>query len=163
MHSRRTRTTCQVLAILVVLVGFSVIGNAIKSADDKSSATAQIKRVLTTQADAWNNGNIDAFMEHYWKSEKLTFSSGGTTTRGWTTTKQNYKKRYPTRERMGKLTFAKLEFFPLGDSAMLVLGNWNLERDPKPIGGNFSLVFRRIDKRWLIIHDHTSLLASKTD
>ena len=115
-----------------------------------------IKRVLTEQAEAWNRGDIDSFMEHYWKSDKLTFSSGGKTTRGWATTKQNYKKRYPTREQMGKLTFNKLEFLPLGESAALVLGQCRLERK-EPVGGNFSLVFRKIDGRWLIIHDHTSV------
>ena len=118
-----------------------------------------LKSVLVEQADAWNRGDIDEFMKHYWKSDRLTFSSGGKTTRGWATTKQNYKKRYPTRERMGELTFDKLEFFPLGDSVALVLGHWHLQRNPEPVGGNFSLVFRKIDGRWVIIHDHTSVAA----
>ena len=87
-----------------------------------------MKSVLTKQAEAWNRGDIDEFMEHYWKSDKLTFSSGGKTTHGWASTKQNYKKRYPTREQMGKLTFNKLEFFPLGEAAALVLGQWELIR-----------------------------------
>jgi beta-aspartyl-peptidase (threonine type) len=112
--------------------------------------------ILDVQAAAWNRGDIDGFMEHYWKSEDLTFSSGGKTTRGWQTTRDNYKLRYPTRERMGKLTFDQLEVFPLGDNAALLLGHWHLDRTG-PVGGNFSLVFRRIDGAWVIVHDHTSL------
>jgi ketosteroid isomerase-like protein len=111
--------------------------------------------ILDVQAAAWNRGDIDGFMEHYWKSEDLTFSSGGKTTRGWQTTKDNYKLRYPTRERMGQLTFDGLEVFPLGDSAAFLLGHWHLDRTG-PVGGNFSLVFRRIDGAWVIVHDHTS-------
>ena len=126
--------------------------------DDLSIA---IKAILTKQANAWNGGDIDEFMEHYWKSDKLTFSSGGKTTRGWQTTKDNYKERYPTRERMGKLSFAELEVTALSNEAALVLGRWHLEREPEPIGGNFSLVFRRIDDRWLIVHDHTSVAEAK--
>ena len=61
------------------------------------------------------------------------------------------------RERMGKLVFARLEVTALSNEAALVLGRWHLEREPEPIGGNFSLVFRRIDDRWLIVHDHTSV------
>jgi ketosteroid isomerase-like protein len=111
--------------------------------------------ILDVQAAAWNRGDIDGFMEHYWKSDDLTFSSGGKTTRSWQTTKDNYKLRYPTRERMGKLTFDELEAFPLGDSAALLLGHWHLDRNG-PVGGNFSLVFRKFDGEWVIVHDHTS-------
>jgi len=39
--------------------------------------------VLEQQAMAWNRGDIDAFMEQSWKSDDLTFSFGGKTTRGW--------------------------------------------------------------------------------
>ena len=115
----------------------------------------ELEDVLQKQAAAWNRGDIDGFMEHYWKSDDLTFSSGGKTTRGWQTTKDNYKLRYPTRERMGRLTFDQLEAFPLGETAALLLGHWHLDRTG-PVGGNFSLVFRKIDGAWVIVHDHTS-------
>jgi hypothetical protein len=49
-----------------------------------------------------------------------------------------------------------LEITPLGNDAALVLGQWNLARESEPVRGNFSLVVRRVDDRWLIIHDHTS-------
>jgi ketosteroid isomerase-like protein len=117
----------------------------------------KLEAILTQQAAAWNRGDIDAFMEDYWKSNQLAFSSGGHTTRGWQMTKDNYKRRYPTRERMGHLTFDGLEVARLGDAAALMLGRWHLDRDPAPVGGNFSLIFRRIDGRWVIVHDHTSL------
>ncbi|MBS0260574.1 MAG: nuclear transport factor 2 family protein [Planctomycetes bacterium] len=116
--------------------------------------------VLNEQAQAWNNGDIDAFMQHYWKSDELSFSSGGRTTRSWETTRQNYKRRYPTKERMGNLAFGAIEVQPLGADAALVLGHWHLQRSPAPIGGNFSLVFRKIDGAWVIVHDHTSLLEN---
>ena len=121
-----------------------------------ADATSDLQSVLKQQADAWNRGDIDAFMQHYWKSDELTFSSGGQTTRGWQSTKENYQRRYPTREKMGRLTFSQLEITPLGDSAALVLGRWQLARDESPVGGNFSLVCRKIDGKWLIVHDHTS-------
>jgi uncharacterized protein (TIGR02246 family) len=122
-------------------------------ADD---AAKEIEAVLSRQAEAWNRGDIDGFMEHYWKSDGLTFSSGGQTMRGWKSTKENYQRRYPTREKMGRLTFSELEITPLGESAALVLGRWRLARDESPVGGNFSLVCRKIDGKWVIVHDHTS-------
>jgi len=70
-----------------------------------------------------------------------------------------YRERYPTREKMGRLTFGELEITPLGDAAALVLGEWKLDRESEPVSGNFSLVFRKIDGRWVIVHDHTSRLT----
>jgi beta-aspartyl-peptidase (threonine type) len=134
-----------------------VAGQAIATAALAEDPAAEIRAVLTQQAEAWNRGDIDAFMEHYWKSDELTFSSGGNTTRGWKNTKEGYQRRYPTREKMGQLTFSQLEVTPLGDSAALVLGRWRLQREESPVGGNFSLVCRKTDGKWVIVHDHTSL------
>jgi ketosteroid isomerase-like protein len=41
----------------------------------------------------------------------------------------------------------------------LVHGQWKLDRQSEPVSGNFTLVLRKIDGRWLIVHDHTSRLA----
>ena len=146
---------------LVLAVAFLTItsrSDDARAADDNENpAMAKaLKEILDIQAKAWNAGDIDAFMEYYWKSDDLTFSSSGNTTRGWEATRANYRRRYPTRDAMGQTEFSEIEVFPLGDSAALVLGRWHLKREPGDIGGNFSVVFRRIDGRWLIIHDHTS-------
>lgn len=119
----------------------------------------QIEDILTQQAIAWNRGDIEAFVEPYWHSPDLTFSSGGVVTRGWEKTKQRYHKRYPTKAKMGQLTFSDLEINELGSKTALVLGRWQLNR-AEPIGGSFSLVFRKMDGRWLIVHDHTSVGGS---
>lgn len=115
--------------------------------------------VIQTQAKAWNAGDLDGFMAHYWHSDDLTFSAGGRTVRGWQATLDNYRRRYPTREAMGRLRFNDLEQQPLGDGAALVLGCWEVTPagSDTPRGGNFSLVFRRIDDHWRIVHDHTSV------
>jgi beta-aspartyl-peptidase (threonine type) len=60
---------------------------------------------------------------------------------------------------MGRLTLSGLEITPLGDTAALVLGQWKLDGLSVPLGGNFTLVFRKIDGRWVIVHDHTSRLG----
>ena len=132
------------------------------SKDDKpatvpaDSIRTEIESILSAQEEAWNQGDIEAYMEHYWKSEDLTFSSEGKTTRGWNATLSRYQERYPTAEKMGRLTLDGLEITPLGDTAALVLGKWNVERKEDSMSGNFSLVVRKIEDRWLIVHDHSS-------
>ncbi len=115
-----------------------------------------IRNLLLEQQKAWNKGDIDLFMQYYWKSDDLTFSSGGKVTRGWLATRGRYKKKYSTRQEMGTLAFDNLEVSLIDGDAALVLGEWKLTREGDDLGGNFSLVFRRIDGRWVIVHDHTS-------
>ena len=128
----------------------TVSGDSIRSA---------VESILSAQEDAWNRGDLDAFMEHYWKSDELTFSSGGKTTRGWNETLTRYRERYPTPEKMGRLQLRGLKITPLGDSAALVLGQWNVQRESEPLSGNFSLVVRKLDDHWRIVHDHTSRMT----
>lgn len=127
--------------------------------EEEAAIRPAIETLFALQQDAWNRGDVEAFMEHYWKDNDLTFSAGGQTTRGWQATLDRYKERYPTRDAMGRLTLGEFELFPLGDSAALVLGIWKLDRENEPVSGNFSLVLRKIDGRWVIMHDHTSRLA----
>lgn len=122
---------------------------------DRAALSKSLEAIVAKQAADWNSGDIEAYMKGYWNSEDLTFSSGGKTERGWKATRERYLKGYPNREAMGKLSFSDLEVFPLGDTAALMLGRWKLDRKD-PIGGNFSLVWRKIDGAWLIVHDHTS-------
>lgn len=157
-EGRRIMATSAVM-LLIALTSTVALSADTPSADSQkisSSINKQITAILSAQSLAWNRGDIDEFMEHYWNSEKLSFSSGGKTTRGWAATKANYKRRYPTAAAMGRVSFSELEITPAGDSAVLVLGRWKLQRKSDPLGGNFSLVFRKISGRWLIVHDHTS-------
>jgi ankyrin repeat protein/ketosteroid isomerase-like protein len=126
----------------------------------ESPLATELKSIVETQAASWNRGDIPAFMDAYWRSEKLTFSSGGKTTRGWEATRDQYLKKYPDRATMGTLKFTELEVQSLDDHAALMLGRWHLSRD-QPVGGNFSLVWQKIDGKWVIVHDHSSSDAPK--
>jgi beta-aspartyl-peptidase (threonine type) len=61
--------------------------------------------VLMAQAEAWNRGDIPAFMQGYLRDENLRFASGDTVQRGWQQTLERYQKHYDTREKMGTLSF----------------------------------------------------------
>ena len=130
MRNRSRKRGLIWLAMFITIasgIAMSLPGENTVSGRESDSATAPkkaITKLLRTQQDAWNKGSIDGFMEHYWQSNDLTFSSAGNTTRGWTATKARYNRRYATREQMGTLDFGQLEFQMLGESAALVLGRW---------------------------------------
>jgi len=115
-----------------------------------------IRAVLDAQVEAWNRGDLDAFMRGYWKSEKTEFVGANGIQRGWQAVFDRYRKGYPNREAMGTLTFSNLEITPLGSDAALVLGEWRLDRAADHPHGVFTLVFRKFPEGWCIIHDHTS-------
>ncbi len=122
-------------------------------------APKEIEKILNQQAERWNAKDLEGFMATYWKSENLTFSSGGKTTRGWQATLDRYQSKYPP-EKMGTLTFNNLETTILNENAALVLGNWYLKFKDKNPSGNFSLVLKKIKGQWKIVHDHSSSLAN---
>jgi ketosteroid isomerase-like protein len=115
-----------------------------------------IRDVMNAQVTAWNNGNIDAFMETYWKNDSLMFIGSAGPVYGWQTTLEGYKKRYPDTAAMGKLDFNILQLQPLSSAFYFVLGKWHLHRTAGDIGGYFTLLFRKINNKWVIIADHTS-------
>lgn len=145
------------MAALLVLAALLAHGGCAARNVDPVLEQERIRAVLDRQVEAWNRGDIPAFMRAYWNSPDLTFSAGGRVERGYEAALERYLARYPTPERMGRLRFDELEIRLLGRDAALVLGRWQLVRDPQPVGGAFSLVLERIEDRWQIIHDHTSI------
>jgi beta-aspartyl-peptidase (threonine type) len=130
---------------------------AVAAAKPEGNTEHAVRAVLEAQVIAWNKGDLEAFMDGYWHSPKLSFSSGTDVTRGWDATLARYKKRYRSEgAEMGKLTFSDLEIESLGPDAALVRGHWQLERSKDKPGGVFTLIFRRLPEGWRIVHDHTS-------
>ncbi len=130
-----------------------------RAKDERNGDRAAITKILDTQQKAWNQGDVDAFLEGYWRSPELTFSGSSGIARGWDDVLARYKKNYPDRAAMGQLDFSNLEFRFLGADAALVLGHWHLTRAQGDVGGVFSLVWQRFPEGWRIIHDHTSAVA----
>ena len=122
----------------------------------QTDAASEIRNVLKSQQDAWNRGDIDAFMNGYWRSEDTVFVSGDEVTRGWQRVLDHYKKKYSDRAKMGTLTFSDLEITPLSNDSAVVLGSWELKRASDNPHGRFTLIFRRFPEGWKIVHDHTS-------
>jgi len=118
----------------------------------------QIRVVLASQVACWNRGDIQGFMETYEKSDTLTFV-GKTITRGHSGVLANYRKSYPTQEKMGRLDFEIVEVKMLGPEYASVIGKWTLARktaDGGDTGGIYTLVFKKSAMGWKIILDHTS-------
>ena len=142
-------------------ISLLILAATVFGASDIAAAdpTAEIREILHAQQRAWNRGDIEGFMNGYARSRSTIFVSEDTVTRGWQTVRNRYKKKYSDREKMGTLAFSDLEITPLGPSAAIVIGRWQLKRKIDKPHGRFTLVFRHLTEGWRIVHDHTSAAA----
>lgn len=135
--------------LIILFVSLSFSGFAQKK--------SEILEVLNRQQENWNKGDIETFMQDYWKSDELKFIGKNGIVKGWQATLDRYLKSYPDRATMGQLKFDIKEVDFLSKKSAWVLGQWHLTRPEKgDVGGYFTLIFKKIDGKWVIVSDHTS-------
>jgi len=125
------------------------------SCSNSQNEKEAILKVMDTQEQAWNEGNIDLFMEGYWQSDSLMFIGKNGIKYGWQTTLDNYKTSYPDKAAMGMLEFEILSLEVNNETAYM-LGKWNLTRTDDNPHGHFTLYWKKINSNWVITIDHTS-------
>ncbi|WP_242202108.1 YybH family protein [Aestuariivivens insulae] len=112
-----------------------------------------IKKVIEDQRIAWNNYDMEGFMEGYWKSDSLKFYGSSGVTYGWKNTLDRYKKGYPTKAHTGILTFKINSVSPIEDHSYYVMGEFFLKREVGDANGIFMIILKKIDGEWKIIAD----------
>ena len=130
--------------------------NTIDTIKQEPNEIDAIKKILTSQQDCWNNGDIDGFMEGYWNSEELIFTSlSHKPAYGWKNTKERYKNSYPTKSSMGTLNFEILDLKLISKTTATLKGKWELIRMKDHPNGLFWLDIEKFDESWLITKDST--------
>lgn len=124
----------------------------------QSASRDAILKVIEMQRNAWNQGDLDAFLTGYYQSPDTSYTSGGQEFWGYDSLKTKYTKSYGTsRDTMGALEFTDLKVIDVTRDSAYCVGHWHLERKDKPLAeGVFTLVFKKTPNGWKIIHDHTT-------
>lgn len=136
------------IAVFLLFVGCVGVLNA--------QPEKEIRQMLAEQQKAWNNGDIDGFMEYYWKSDSLRFMTKEKVTKGWNATLKRYKQGYPDKTAMGELDFDILSVEVLSTEHALVTGKWTVMASNEKESGHFNLLLRKMNGKWRIVLDHTS-------
>ena len=129
---------------------------AIQTKTEAQKADQSIRKLLNEQTLAWNRGDLEGFMQGYWKTDSLCFIGKSGVTYGWNNTLANYKKGYPDTAAMGKLQFTILHVQLLSKQYAQVIGKWHLTRSIGNVQGHFTLLLRRLNGQWVIVSDHSS-------
>lgn len=119
------------------------------------TGVAYVLQAMKEQESSWNRGDIPAFMQHYWNNDSLMFIGSRGVTFGWQKTLDNYLKSYPDKATMGTLKFTIVKSEQLSPESVYIVGKWELARE-KPVGGHFTLLWKKINSKWVIVADHTS-------
>jgi hypothetical protein len=122
----------------------------------QSNDELEIRKILDKQTKTWNLGNIDEFMTTYWQSDSLEFIGPDGITHGYSNILNRYKKKYTDTVKMGKLLFTTVSTKKLSPEYYFVIGKWHLKRTIGDVGGMFTLLFKKIKSKWVIVTDHSS-------
>lgn len=136
---------------LLLLIFLITTLNAVSQ--NESADKEAILSVLKIQENAWNQNDLEGFMQGYWKSDSLKFYGSKGITSGWQKTLVNYKKGYPSKEYTGKLSFTIETITKIEDNSYYVMGQFHLVRDAGNANGVFLIIFRKIEGEWKIIAD----------
>ncbi len=150
-------TIVRTIIAIIFLSSISFAQHPVDTAGIQKSVLA----VMDRQVAGWNSGSIEKFMDGYERSDSLRFASGGSVTYGWNTMLERYRRSYSSAEKMGTLKFTGIAVTVLSPAAALVFGTWTLHRIHDTPTGLFTLVFRKSEKGWRIVHDHTSAAEEK--
>ena len=137
--------------IILLLLSVAMNARAQKTTDKQA-----ILNLLEQQRGDWNKGDLEAFMQGYWKSDSLLFVGESGPTYGWQKTLDNYKKGYPDKAAMGFLTFGIKKVELITKDRAFVLGSWNVKSEKEELKGYFTLLLRKIEGVWKVVVDHSS-------
>jgi uncharacterized protein (TIGR02246 family) len=143
----------------ISIVTIAVILGLVAPASGEVATQAAIQKILADQAEAWNRGDVEAFMQAYKDSPDTTFI-GASVQHGYAPILERYKKAYPNKDAMGVLDFSEIQVRELGAKYAVVTGRFHLARKASGGGdasGIFSLVWEKTPLGWKIILDHTSV------
>ena len=147
--------TMKYCIFILFFIVFLLPNNALW-AQCKRDETA-IRQVFAAQEVAWNKGDIAGFMQGYWQSDSLCFIGKSGLTKGWQRTLDNYKRSYPTATAMGKLDFTVISIEFLSKKSAYVIGKWHLARtEGGDLAGHYTLLWKKIGGKWVIVADHSS-------
>ena len=117
--------------------------------------------MLRRAAVDWNRGDLDGFMSDYLPSDSTTYVGGRGLVRGPAAIRASYARLFTGEIQRDSLSFAILDVDPVAPDAANLIAQYILTRhsggrDSVTARGPTSLLVRRVEGRWRIVHDHSS-------
>ena len=148
------RWTLSLIALLAITLPAS-------AEDDKADVAAAVRSVMAATREAWNRGDLAGYMAGFARSERTRHIFNRDVTVSHSAIEARFRSRYPDPSSMGTISNSDLDISVLAPDAASAFAHWTFERDGKTFAGVFTLIFRRLDGRWVIVHDHSTAFAGE--
>ncbi|HWI93675.1 MAG TPA: nuclear transport factor 2 family protein [Flavisolibacter sp.] len=138
-----------------LLVAILISINTIVLAQSKD--VKDIIALMRTEEEAWNGGDIDAYVNLYapGDSTRMIYFGGNGVTRGKDSILAFYKKYWP-KEKMGHLTLLHDSIEKISSEYYYVSGFFNVSYPSgKEVKGRFSGLVKKIKGKWFLYTDHS--------
>ena len=161
----KDKTMARLLILFAVLVcslgchGHSQCSQGV-CAPGQAKLTAELEKMMHASAIAWTADDLDAFMKSFWNDDDLTFAIPPGITKGW----GPLKERYANSIAKSNLWFTDIETTVITADTALVFARFHnvMKEDESYSTGLTTLLCKKIDGDWVIVHDHSSGLPADT-
>jgi uncharacterized protein (TIGR02246 family) len=138
----------------------AVAGGSRPTEAQRRAIRDEVGAMLVRAAGNWNRGDLDAFVDDYLPGDSTTFIGKGVL-RGPAAIRRAYAPRFAPGATRDSLSFVLLDVDALTPDVANVIATYVLARrvgarDSVTAQGPTSLVMRRVNGRWRIVHDHSS-------
>jgi uncharacterized protein (TIGR02246 family) len=108
-------------------------------------------------AQAWNRGDLDAFMADYAPDSQPTYMAGGHLVRGFDQIRSRYAPSFAPGARRDSLRIEEFNVRPIADRFALVTARYVLYANGRTTAsGPFTVLLEQRPEGWKILHDHSS-------
>jgi uncharacterized protein (TIGR02246 family) len=147
--------------VLCLVACTPAVGGYRASDAERAERHGEIVAMLVRAAASWNRGDLDAFVDDYLPGDTTTYIGARGVLRGSAAIRAAYAPRFAPGGVRDSLSFELVDVDPIAPDVLNVIATYVLSRhvggrDSVTARGPTSLVMRRVDGRWRIVHDHSS-------
>lgn len=124
---------------------------------DPGRLTGSLETQFLRAAQAWNRGDLDAFMSDYAPGSLPTYVTGGHVVQGFDQIRSHYAPAFEPGARRDSLRFEEFKIRPIADRFALVTARYILYSNGRTsASGPFTVLLEQRPEGWKILHDHSS-------
>ena len=134
----------------------SIITRPNQSADDSQEIVA----LIVKQYAAWGKGDINGYLEPYWRSPLLVYIAEAAVWKGFDEVKANVERDYPAQSQMGHNVLERLETNVIASDMAITLEWYNVTFPNTKVRGITSSTWRKLPEGWRIVQCQTAVLEN---
>ena len=140
-----------------ILIGLILLAVPLAFAQTKPDALAQVQAALDAQVTAWNSGALEKSASVYYDSPEMLWVNRTGIRKGTDSLQRSFRRPQTDRSRPGTYSYEPLQILQLSPNCVYFVIRWKMEQNGRnSMTGVTSLVWKRINKKWVIVAEHAS-------